>query len=403
MRTKRRNEQRRIGSVNNRGLLLMCCLILLSCLAATAEEIPELPFPVQTKFEEFGNFSGKLGFHYHDMSNREDNRSREEFGNAFTFLKFESVQKEGFRFGIAGLFQEKFADNEDSYTNNIDKRSSILAELYLDYTYSKTTVTLGRKELRWMMLNNYFEGVFIESDDIDGFNIRLAWANRSARLDTDLVTAWNEFASTTQTDTDGIYGGEITYNGIDNLEVTGIYYRSNGAFMNAGGRAIYNHAMESFTNRFTAEYYVTDENDNHGLRTEGKGSILHFDYTAVFDSFSIGGGYVEADRKTGGGSLLNNVWDPFGRDGNTHRINGETFYVKATYKPCERIDFMVVYGDTHTDEGTDEDAHFRELLFVTNVKIYKNLDFQVGISSLDTTDDIEQGRDKIFVNCIYSF
>ena len=51
---------------------------------------------------------------------------------------------------------------------------------------------------------------------------------------------------------------------------------------------------------------------------------------------------------------------------------------------------MAIYGDTHTDE----DAHFCEFILVANVKIFKNLDFQIDVSS----DDIETGRNKVFMN-----
>ena len=91
---------------------VFCCVVFfLSTLtwAAEADSLDRLPLPVnELGLEDLGTFSGILGMHYHDMTNREENRPREEFGNAYAYLSFETVEMMGMQLGITGLFQDRF-------------------------------------------------------------------------------------------------------------------------------------------------------------------------------------------------------------------------------------------------------------------------------------------------------
>ena len=362
---------------------------------------------------EWIDTSGSLGFYYRDLSNRENNQAREEFGNAQMWLKAVTKEWHGMSLGISALHNMEFADEEAGFNNNISDRKLILAELFFKYSVSKTEITLGRHvkgpdDGGWIMLDDYYEGVFIESEEIDDVQIRLAWVNRSAVFDPDEVTRYGEFNG--DNDTDGVYGAEVSWTGVEDLELSALYYRANGAFSFAGARAFYSLGIdEDLNNEFLVEYYSTWENGNHGLgatATNGndKAGIFHINNTITLADASLGFGYIKADRKLGSGSLINNPWDPFEEDDfHTQLANANTFYVTGCYHFADSLSLNLVYGETKADVGNNEDADFRQLNAILTWEIHEQISLEAGYVHIDTSNDRAEGFDKYFINTIFFF
>ena len=218
--------------------------------------------------EDIVDLSGSLGIYYRDLSNREKNQAREEFGNAQLWLHAVTKEWNGLSFGISGLYNYEVADEEFGYNHGIADKNAILAEVFASYNYSKTLLTIGHEvkgpeDGGWIMLDDFYEGVFIESDEIENLNIRLTWVNRSAVFDPDEITRYEEFNG--ENDTDGVYGAEVTWSGLENIQLSGVYYRANGAYRIAGTRLEHQSEFDDFSNELLVEYYTTWENGNHGL------------------------------------------------------------------------------------------------------------------------------------------
>ena len=362
--------------------------------------------------EDIVDLSGSLGIYYRDLSNREENQAREEFGNAQLWLHAVTKEWNGLSFGISGLYNYEVADEEFGYDNSIADKNAILAEVFASYKYSKTLLTIGRQvkgpdDGGWIMLDDFYEGVFIESDEIENFNIRLTWVNRSAVFDPDEITRYEEFNG--ENDTDGVYGAEVIWSGLENLQLSGVYYRANGAYKIAGAILEHQSEFDKFSNDFLVEYYTTWENGNHGLGAGNAGetdhgSISHIYNNMNFESFSLGFGYIAADKNIGSGSLINNPWDPFEEDDfHTQLSNARTWYVTGECSLCETVSLGLVYGQTNADTGNNEDARYDQFNAIINWDCHEQVSLEAGYVHVKTTDSVEEGFDKAYINAILSF
>ena len=364
--------------------------------------------------KDFIDLSGSLGFYYRDLSNREPAQAREEFGNAQFWLKALTAQWQGFRLGVSGLHNGEFADEENGYSNNIIDRKAILAEVFVEYTISKTVITVGRRvkgpdDGSWIMLDDFYEGVFIESEDIPGFAFRTAWVYRTAVFDPDEVTHYDRLAGG-EDDTDGVYALEASWQQVEGLRVSGVYYRANGAYSFAGSRIDYEfYVGEGLSSEFVAEYYSTWENGNHGqgLNVTGgrdKGGIFHIGNTFSFGNISFGGGYIKADRKVGAGSLTNNPWDPFEEDDfHTQIANARTWYLTAGYTFTEDLSMTLVYGETNADVGGNESASFNQFNAIIAWQVHEQISLEAGYVLINTSDNQQSGFEKMYANVIFTF
>ena len=363
---------------------------------------------------EIIDLSGSIGLYYRDLSNREENQAREEFGNAQFWLKAVTKEWNGLRLGVSGLHNGEFADEENGYNNNIVNRKAILAEAFIEYTISKTVVTLGRRvkgadDGGWIMLDDFYEGIFVESEDLPGFAIRAAWVHRTAVFDPDEVTHWDKLAGG-EDDTDGVYAAEISWQQIEGLRVSGVYYRANGAYSFSGLRTDYEFGIsENITSAFVAEYYSTWENGNHGQGSsvtsgKDKGGVFHIGNTFTAGDFFFGGGYIKADRKVGSGSLTNNPWDPFEEDDvHTQLANARTWYLTTGYQFTEDLGLTLVYGETNADVGPDESAKFEQFNAILGWQVHEQISLEAGYVVINTSDEQKSGFDKMFINAIFTF
>ncbi|NQZ59086.1 MAG: Opr family porin, partial [Lentisphaeraceae bacterium] len=254
----------------------------------------------------------------------------------------------------------------------------------------------------WIMLEDYFEGAFLESNDIEGFTLRAAWINRMATLDPDDLVNWNEVSS--DNDTDGVYGFELEFNQIEDFTLSAVYYRSHGAFSIFGGRLEYHsECSEKAGNDFLVEFYKTRENERFDKGVEQDGYIFHISDTITIDNISVGLGFISADRKSGAGSLLNNPWDPFDEDTHTDLPNAQTYYISTEYSYSDHLTFAALYGISTSDEGDDEEGKFTELNLIMSYTIRENITLETAYVKCDTTDGTREGFDKAWFNLTYGF
>lgn len=372
--------------------------LLSSLVVLQAQEETESALSKQLGIEEYLTLSGSANVFYQTMPQIENNTDRDEFGYAYLFLKGETVEWNGFQLGATGMFNGEFNDHNETYERLVE-RNDLLAEAYLRYTYSETTFTLGREAKDWLMLGDFFEGVFIESRDLEDFLIRAAWVDKVAVFDPDEVTDYEKL-----NDSDGVFGAEITYEGIENFTATGLYYNAPDAYEIYGGQLTLDIPVsDDITNSILVEYYATNEDSDFADYPDDDGSIFHISNTLSIQDLSVTLGYIEAANNAGAGNLLNNPWDPFEEDSHTDRPGAETWYLSAEYQLTEDLMLGAIYGESQTDDGTNSDASFREFNFLVSYGIIENLTLDLAYVTVESTDGVEEGFDKVWMNLVYEF
>ena len=348
--------------------------------------------------EEYVTVSGLVGLYAQTMDDQDDNIDRDEFANLYGSLHLETQEWEGFRLGLTGLFNAELHDYSDNYGEYYNQKKAILSEAFLKYNYEQTEFTLGRQGVDWLMLGDYFEGAFVESEAIDNFLIRAAWVQKGAVLDPDEVIDYTDL-----NDSDGVFGTEITFTGIDNLAITGLYYHAPDAFDIFGAEIfLENELNDDFSNAFLVQYFGTDEKSSFDDYPDGDGSIFHINNTVTYRSLSVGAGYIEADDEAGAGNMLNNPWDPFDEDTHTDRPNAKTWYLQAEYAVTDDFTLMSIYGESDTDEGNG-DAKFKEFDLGFAYQVREDVMLEATYVHLTTTDDADEGFDKLWLNVTYEF
>jgi hypothetical protein len=344
------------------------------------------------------SLSGSAQAFYQTVNERDENIDRDELGYGSLFLKGETVEWQGLQLGVTGMFSGEFHDHDNTYSRLIE-RNALLAEAYARYTLSKTTITLGREARDWLMLGDYFEGAFLESLDLDGFRIRAAWVEKVAVFDPDEVVDYEKL-----NESNGVYGTEITYQSLDNIELTGLYYNAPNAYDIFGGHlALGIPINEQINSALTIEYYETNEKRSFDDYPDGRGSIFHIGNELSINDLTLSAGYIEAGNGAGAGNMLNNPWDPFEEDSHTDRPGAETWYLGTEYALTEKLTVGAVYGESQTDDGNTADAAFREFNFLVSYSILDNLLLDMAYIHVDSSDQSEEGFEKVWFNLVYEF
>lgn len=247
------------------------------------------------------------------------------------------------------------------------------------------------------MLSDFFEGVFIESDEIDGFNIRLAAVNSQAVFDIDEVTQWEKISPGNDF---GVLGAEVTYNAVEGLELTALYYTSEDVADIYGGQALYGFDIsETVSNETIAQYFVTEERED-----DDNAAVWAISNSVSMNDLTLTAGFISADEESGAGSLLNNPWDPFFEDSHTDLADAETWYLQADYAVTEKLSVTALYGET-SDAATDTNTgvNFRELNLIVGYEIIENLALETCYVNLDTSSGEEAGYDLVYAQLSYEF
>ena len=368
----------------------------LSFFSVFAHEHAEKPsLSEQLGIEKYGELSATAYLYFQENTDRQDNSDAQNFGLARVDLGFETAKWNGFQAGVTGVFNASLSDRNDTYkgtpgADGVIADDASLAELWVSYDITeKTKITGGRIVREYVMLDDYFEGVFIESDEIDGFNLKLSAVNNAAVYDIDEVTKWEELSEGNDF---GVLGAELTFNGVEGLEVTGVYYTSEDTADIYGGQVVYGFDIsEEVSNETTAMYFVTNErtqDDNAG--------VWALSNTVSLNELDLTAGYIQSDEDAGSGSILNNPWDPFFEDNKADSADAGTWYLQADWAVTEKLGLTALYGETDSDTG-----NARELNLVAGYEILEGLALEAAYIHLDTTS--EEGYDLVYGQLSYEF
>ena len=133
------------------------------------------------------------------------------------------------------------------------------------------------------------------------------------------------------------------------------------------------------------------------------GCISHIYNSINFEAFSIGFGYIAADKNIGSGSLINNPWDPFEEDDfHTQLANARTGMLPESVLYVTRI-LRFVYGKPTQIPGMMKMPDMISSMQLLPGIVIDNVSLEAGYVHVNTTDGVEEGFDKAYINAIVSF
>lgn len=373
----------------------------------TAKNSPQLACEdednTETKFKTpLGDFSSCMGAYYQRLNNRGADLDQDEFGNGYGVIHFESTKWQNLQLGVTFIGNLELQDNE-TYEDNIQD-STALAELWLGWDYEGTSIKVGRQQLEWILLEDYFQGVTIDSAVTDDLTLKLAWGDEQATLDPDDFSDFDKIVQDEDgDDTDGVYGAELTWTIMDGLDLSGVYYRANGAFRQYGAQMVFEKAWnDQFATTTQLEYYQVDNNGNHGLADDDNGSLWHIGQTFSVGTVTFGGGYIRTGDQVGTGGILNNAWDPFDEDNLEELVDAKAWYGLVDWQATEAFTVGTVFGIKDYKAG-DVDVSAHEIDLITSYAITDAINLEAAVIFVDTKDDVKEDFTKFWTHISYSF
>ena len=368
------------------------CIGAMAISSLFAHEHGETPsLSHQLGIEKYGELAGAAYLYYQEVDVHEGNED-DTFGLGRLDLSFTTAKWNGLQAGVTGVFNASLIDDKDAYTNIIADDAA-LAEAWVSYDITeKTNILAGRIAREWVQLDDYFEGVFIESDEIEGFNLKFTAVNDAAVYDIDEVTRWEKLNG--EQNNFGVWGTEITYNAIEGLEATAVYYHSVDVADIYGTQIVYGFDIsEEVSNETVFHAFKTDE-DEAGAED---GGVIAIANTVSINDLSLTAGYFQFDEDGAAGSLLNNPWDPFFEDDKSAESeDSKNWYLQADYAVTEKFALTALYGESETDA-----INFRELNLIVAYEIIDSLALEASYVNLEATD--ESGYDLYYAQLSYEF
>ncbi len=342
-----------------------------------------------------GDLTGDIGFFGDTWGNLADG-SDNDFMSLYFAPHYELELGAGFAFETGGLFTYDLKDNGGFDDIIADK--SVLSELALSYNFSETTIKAGRQSLEFIILEDYFDGITIYSDEVDGLSLRTAWVNKGATLDPDDLTKFEEeYFGLDSDNNDGVYAFEADYELTDGLTLSGSVAYANDYFTQYGSRVVWEAGMNALTvELFNVENYQQDVAD---------GYLFHIDDTLSFDNFTVSAGYIQTSEKAGVGGLLNNFYDPFAEDTIEDFLNVQAWYLTSTLSLSDDTELTLTYGDKYADiddEGTIITGEkIREFDLVLTHSFSERFSSEFAFVNYDS--DKDDSWNRFYANVIYSF
>ena len=342
-----------------------------------------------------GEFTGDLGFFGDTWSNTADGAAN-DFMSLYFAPHYELELGGGFAFETGGIFTYDLKDNGGFDEIIADK--SVLSELAISYSFSETTIKAGRQSLEFIILEDYFDGITVYSDEFDGLSLRGAWVNKGATLDPDDLTKFEEeYFGLDSGNKDGVYAFEADYQLTEDLTLSGSVAYANNYFTQYGSRVVWETGMNALTvELFNVENYQEDVKD---------GYLFHVDDTLSFDHFTISAGYIQTSEDAGVGGLLNNFYDPFAEDTIEEFLNVQAWYLTSTISLSDDTEFTVTYGDKYADiddEGTIiTDEKIREFDLILTHNFSDSFSSEFAFVNYDSDKDDSWSR--FYANVVYSF
>ncbi len=355
--------------------------------------------PITTFLEKVpGELSGDIGFFGQNFNNL-DGGSVDDFATLYFAPHYTLDFGNGLKLEMGGIFNKEL--KERGGYDAIIADDSVLSEMNFSYTFSETTLKLGRQSLEFILLEDFFDGVAIESSEIDGLTLRFAWVNKAATLDPDDLSKFEEEYFATKEDTDGLYALEADYELVEEVTVSAAYASANGLYRQYGGRVVWEQTFGDVENTLTVESFSVD---NYG-EGEDDGRLFHINDTVAIGKFSVGAGYISTGEKAGVGGLLNNFYDAFNEDSIEDYLNVNAWYVTTEYAFTDATTLGMTYGQKRADFDDEGDMVYGET--VTEFDLVLTHGFTDNISSEFAFVNIDSEKadswSRFYANVVYRF
>ncbi|MEA2012610.1 MAG: Opr family porin [Verrucomicrobiota bacterium] len=346
-----------------------------------------------------GTLSGRAGIYYSNSFATDSENAT--LTHSYQYLNFESIELAGLKLGVGFFTIQELMESDDNVYSNADNEDfgnrDGLTQLYLNYSLSKTSLTMGRFEGGMEYNGDYYDGIQIISEEIDGLKLSAIWYNRAfeAGDPTDIIQNRPEEIADGD-DTYGEYGFEAEYTGIEDLTLIGMYYTAE-LFDCYGCRATY---------EFEAGIPLTIMGESYRSNEEGdNGNLYHVCLSASpIDSLTLSTGYFELGEKAGYANIVDDPWDVLESDAQ-EEPGAKTCYISAEYAIHENLTLIVLYGEVNYDstDANQNASNAKEFVCGCEYCILEGLSLSVNYVAVDGDSTAITDYNEITANLCYEF
>jgi hypothetical protein len=340
------------------------------------------------------NWSAELrgGYQYGEIGANSGN----EAGSSSS-LKYESSTWNNIKFGtrisaVVGNGKEADVDIFMPFFDSKNNGYSIINELYLNWKFANSELTIGRQELDlpfvdsdddyWGLVPNRYEAVLFTNKDIKDATVTLAHVRSWSGVDSPEPKRFNRINNN-----DGMQIAGIEYTGIENTTLKGFVYHAEDLVNIIYFQADFENETSLFKYSATAQYALQDYDDGSeanifgaAIEIEPNGSNLALNVAynkntknGIADVFYGAGPFVTSmehhtiSELEGKGSMLKtgisydakNILDGLGFEVNYAKLNRAAkqdaggVNMKIGYDYSENLGFKIVYSYCNDDLNGD--------------------------------------------------
>ncbi|MDD2895883.1 MAG: OprD family outer membrane porin [Aliarcobacter sp.] len=366
-----------------------------------------------TAFEN-GKVNGKLKSYYFAKSY--DNNTYQDASiwvNGID-LGYKTGSFYGFSFGTTAQFASvtSIDDKNNRYAPYMDGSGAIMSEIYLSYTYDKTTAKAGRQYFGTPLvagsgsrfIRQSFEGYSIENTSLDNTKIVAAYLTKFADR-TDNAGSPGKFGDG-RIGVDGAWTVYAKNNSINNLTLQAQYAERSEKVQNAdnGAQIFYGDGLYNFggdMKPFVAAQYLTTTYDQTGIKDGDAYGIkigaTFFGLNTYAAFTSVGNSSVEQGIGSGAIPLYTNgetvdAWSATLSDTDAYKLG-------LSYK----IDSVILSGSFASYDRKNV-PKVTETNFTATYNVTKNLSAQLQYSMLNNEYIVEKDIDTdLRTRLVYSF
>lgn len=390
-----------------KGSLATACALVLFQTNSFANE------SLATAFEN-GKVNGKLKSYYFAKSY--DNNTYEDASiwvNGID-LGYKTGSFYGFSLGTSAQFSSVTSDDDKNnrYAPYMDASGAIMSEMYLSYTYDKTTAKAGRQYFGTPLvagsgsrfIRQSFEGYSIENTSLDNTKIVAAYLTKFADR-TDNAGSPGKFGDG-RIGVDGAWTVYAKNNSINNLTLQAQYAERSEKVQNAdnGAQIFYVDGLYNFggdMKPFIAAQYLTTSYDQTGVDNGNAYGVkigASYEGLSAYAAFtSVGDSNVEQGIGSGAIPLYTNgetvdAWSATLSDTDAYKLG-------LAYK-IDNITLSAAYSNFDKKNTPT----LTETNFTVTYKATKNLTAQIQYSMLNNEYIVEKDIDTdLRTRLVYSF
>lgn len=363
---------------------------------------------------ENGKVNGKLKSYYFAKSY--DNNTYED-GSIWVNgidLGYKTGSFYGFSLGATAQFASVTSDDDKDmrYAPYMDASGAAMSEMYLAYTFDKTTAKAGRQFFTTPLvagsgsrfIRQSFEGYSVENTSLDNTKIIAAYLTKFAdRTDND--GSIGEFGDS-RVGVDGAWTVYVKNNSLENLTLQGQYAERSEKVENAGNAAQIYYIDGTYTfggemKPFIAAQYLGTSYEQSSIKDADAFGIKigasYLDLSAYAAFNSVGDSSVEQGIGSGAIPLFTNgetvdAWSATLSDTDSYKIG-------LSYKIND-----VTLGAAYSNFDRKNIPTLSETNFTVTYKATKNLTAQIQYSMLDNEYIVEKDiSNDLRTRLIYSF